>query len=47
MEETVLCKVVWKCESNSQGYCDDEIMCGCEGCRNWVKTYEEIKEEEQ
>lgn len=38
-EETENCIKETRCEINGQGFCDEEIICGCEGCRFYQVIY--------
>lgn len=45
-DEIVFCKIVRKCRTNSQGYCDDQILCGCKNCINCIEEYIPIDKDE-
>jgi len=39
-------EVRYACSIDASGYCDDQIICGCEGCRYYeLKIVELLKEE--
>lgn len=44
-KETYDCIKEVKCEINNQGFCDDEIICGCEGCRFYRVIYVPVDNE--
>lgn len=35
------------CTIDANGYCDDQILCGCDGCRYYELEIVELLEEEE